>query len=124
MWEYRLRKNPIIDEEGWEIEKLHKMLESAGIEHVYRYRDEFHYLAGREIELDPGYQIIIEECGKRIISVVEGFGSYGFEVNRLEIMGLLTDEELDADSVVGWLSAENVFDRIKEYFENGKRNYR
>ena len=35
-------------------------------------------------------------------------------------MGLLTDEESERDSVVGWLSAKNVFERIKKHYEVGK----
>ena len=38
--------------------------------------------------------------------------SYGYERGLLEIMGLLTEEESEVDSVVGWLTAEDVFERI------------
>lgn len=38
-------------------------------------------------------------------------GSYGHEKGLLEIMGLV-DEEKTGDSVEGWLTAEEVFDRI------------
>ena len=38
--------------------------------------------------------------------------SYGGEDGLLEIMGLLTEEESEYDSVVGWLTADNVFARI------------
>lgn len=41
-------------------------------------------------------------------------GSYGFEKGLLEIYGdILTDEDLAMDSVVGYLTAENVIYRIK-----------
>ena len=44
--------------------------------------------------------------------------SYGFEEGLLEIMGLLTEEEKESDDVVGWLTADNVFERIqKDYKE-------
>lgn len=38
--------------------------------------------------------------------------SYGGDEGLLEIMGLLTDEEAEYDSVVGWLTADDVFSRI------------
>ena len=40
-------------------------------------------------------------------------GSYGHEDGLLEIMGtILTDEESECDSVVGWLTAEQVMKRV------------
>jgi hypothetical protein len=36
---------------------------------------------------------------------------------HIEIMGLLTPEEQEYDSVVGYLTAEEVFRRIKEAVE-------
>lgn len=41
-------------------------------------------------------------------------GSYGFEQGLLEIYGKLVDEEKDGDSVVGWLTAEDVIKRIED----------
>ena len=43
-------------------------------------------------------------------------GSYGRHVGLLEIMGCLTDEEAEYDSVVGSLSAENVFERWQKHW--------
>lgn len=52
-----------------------------------------------------------------ICSVICHDYSYGHEDGLLEIMGLLTDEEREFDSVKGWLSADEVFERIaKNYF--------
>ena len=55
--------------------------------------------------------------GSRIISVVEGIGSYGREADKLEIMGLLTPEEAERDSVAGWLTADDVFRRIQKHYK-------
>jgi hypothetical protein len=45
--------------------------------------------------------------------------SYGGRDGLLEIMGLLTEEEAEYDSVVGYLTAENVLARIlKDRAEN------
>lgn len=43
-------------------------------------------------------------------------GSYGGNEGFLEIMGLVDEDETD-DEVEGWLTAEQVFDRIKSDYE-------
>ena len=53
-----------------------------------------------------------------VCSVIEHDGSYGREADKIEIMGLLTDEESKYDEVVGWLTAEDVFERIKAHYES------
>lgn len=52
-----------------------------------------------------------------IISAIEGFGTYGEQDDKLEIMGGLTPkEEASGDPVIGWLTAEDVFNRIKNHY--------
>ena len=88
-----------------EILVLKDMLERAEIPFQFR-------------NLYDGFQILYPENGeKNICSVIEHDGSYGREQDLLEIMGLLTDKELQNDDVVGFLSAENVFERIKKHYE-------
>lgn len=41
-------------------------------------------------------------------------GSYGYEEGLLEIYGNIVDTEKDGDSVVGFLTAEEVIKRIKQ----------
>lgn len=53
----------------------------------------------------------------RVCSVILHKGSYGREKGLLEIMGLLTDKELEGDDVVGYLTADDVFGRIKRHWE-------
>ena len=60
-----------------------------------------------------------EEC---IMDAIEHFGSYGHENDKLEIMGLLTPEEEEYDSVLGYLTAEDVFERIRKNY-NGEWQY-
>lgn len=50
-------------------------------------------------------------------SAIEHNGSYGRKSDKIEIIGLLTDEESEYDSVVGGLSAQEVFERIKNHYE-------
>lgn len=74
----------------------------------------------------PFYQIIVydpQDTDKeyRIISVIQGHGSYGESQDLLEIQGCLTIEESKYDSVAGYLDARNVFKRIKkEYYKRLK----
>lgn len=108
-----------------EIERLHKMLTDAGIEHewVDRTPPGEKSRIWRDREIVWGWQIVVyKEDGERLISAIEGYGSYGYgsgfdwdkPSDLIEIMGLLTPEEEEYDSVKGWLTAEEVFRRIKE----------
>ena len=54
-------------------------------------------------------------------SVIFGKGTYGFESGELEIMGLLTPEEEACYSVAGYLTAEEVFNRISKHFKSIKK---
>ena len=95
-----------LDKNYTEILKLDKMLTDAKIPHTL---DRF---------LD-GWQVIYSINGKRIADAIQHCGSYGNEKNLLEIMGLLTPEEEQHDSVRGYLSAEDVFNRMsKHYFDH------
>lgn len=51
-----------------------------------------------------------------VCSVIQHGFSYGGKEGYLEIMGLLTEEEDERDSVKGWLTAEDVFERISNHF--------
>lgn len=116
-----------------EIERLSKMLTDAGIAHLWFDRSTYmkcrvpKNLFGKK---SPkwGYQIrVLDKNGKEIVSAIEGLGTYGYggighgfdgtdetDGDLIEIMGLLTPEEEKYDSVVGYLTAEEVFRRIKE----------
>lgn len=100
-----------------EIHRLHQMLTDAGIPHTMK-------------PMMDGWQICYPQDGaKRVVSVIEHYGSYGKDEDLLEIMGLLTKEEEDQDSVLGYLTAEEVFLRIKNHHSGfkprrSKRKYR
>jgi len=57
---------------------------------------------------------------KRVCSVIQGTGTYGGDVGRLEIMGLLTEKEMALDRVCGWLTAEDVHGRIMAHFKSAE----
>jgi len=50
-----------------------------------------------------------------ICSIIEHWGSYGSDEDLLEIMGLLTGDELLLDEVLGHLTAEEVFERVMKH---------
>lgn len=89
-----------------EIIKLKEMLEQAKIP--------FHFS-----EKNGGFHICYPGAGFFCIcSVIEHDGSYGRNQDLLEIMGLMTKKELKKtqDTVIGYLTADNVFKRIKRHY--------
>lgn len=98
-----------------EIFKLKQMLEKEKIPFDFTCES---YPESNFIHYRLEYPNKYKHDGTRVISVVEGIGSYGREMDRLEIMGLLTPEEAERDSVAGWLTAEDVFKRIREHHKN------
>lgn len=113
-WEQEeAKKDMVKNDEYKEIFRLKEMLEKAKI--PFEFRNIFN-----------GYQICYPEANKKkedckcVCSVIEHDGSYGHEKDMLEIMGLLTDEEAKNDSVLGWLTAEDVFMRIEAHCRNIK----
>ena len=88
-----------------EIIKLISMLETANIPF-------------EQIDFNGGKVVKYPKWENYTCSIIEHNGSYGREEDLLEIMGLLTDEESEIDDVVGYLTAEEVFKRVKEDYEN------
>lgn len=93
----------ILDESFTEILKLDKMLTDANIPHTL------------ERFLD-GWQICYPNNDGKVADAIQHLGSYGNTENLLEIMGLLTPEGAENDSVKGYLTAENVFKRMSEHY--------
>ena len=83
-----------------EIFKLKELLEDANIP--------FEFIERKEME---GYQIVYEHNEKFVCSVIQHKFSYGYDVNLLEMLGLTK-----YDDVEGYLSAEEVFERIKKHY--------
>ena len=119
-----------------EIFRIKKMLEEANI--PFEFTDDLFHI--KDIVLKdtasniiyfrryyPSYQIIIYKNGakeERICDVIQHCGSYGNRQDLLEIMGGLTEEEQGNDSVLGYLTAEEVFKRFKQCYENGCSTYK
>ena len=106
-----------------EIFRLKRMLEKAEI--PFEFIEGFGYDKSLKEELPDlmeHYQICYPSRRNMKISVIEGFGTFGREQDRLEIMGGLTPYEQfhHGDSPIGFLTAENVFKRIKKDWEEHK----
>lgn len=99
----------ITDKNYTEILRLDEMLTEANIPHI------------TEKFLD-GWCVLYPTRENPIADAVEHYGSYGNSANLLEIMGLLTDEEEKCDSVKGWLTAEDVFERMSKHYNNHLKN--
>ena len=91
-----------------EILRLKGMLEKAGI--PFRFSKSF-----------GGYHIEYPNSAYKVCSVIEHDGSYGRRQDLLAIMGLLTKKEKKEDVVLGYLTAENVFQRIEKHWRKLKR---
>lgn len=92
-----------LDDKYKEIIRLHEMLAENDIPHVIQ----------RHMD---GWQVCYPSVEKCVADAIEHFGSYGRDEDLLEIMGLLTPEEDAEDEVAGYLTAENVFERIKNHW--------
>lgn len=99
-----------------EIFRLKEMLEEANIPFEW---DDNNFMSS------DGYKIIIDsKDGKYLCDCIENIVSYGNKEDKLEIMGGLTEEESENDSVLGWLTAEEVFKRFKYCYENNTSKYK
>jgi hypothetical protein len=87
---------------GFQILRLGSMLQSANI--PFELRDCW-----------EGYQICYPSKEECISDAVCHAGSYGHEKGLLEMMGLIDEEEV-GDSVEGWLTAEQVFERWQKHW--------
>ena len=102
-----------------EIFRLKKMLEEANIPFDFF---EIYPDARKIMPEFEHWHINYPNRNKFIISVIEGFGTYGEQDDKLEIMGGLTEEEKEDCDVIGWLTAEEVFERIKKLEEEKEKS--
>lgn len=77
------------------------------------------YLKSKKIkyqrkDMDDGEQIIVyDEEGHRLWDAICTKYSFGREKGLLEIMGDIVDEKRVGDRVEGWLTAQDVIDRVE-----------
>ena len=95
-----------------ELDKLEKYLKEHGI--IYE-RNESHSInpiTGEDCGLN---QIVVYKNRKRFFDAICNRGSDGFEQGLLEIYGDIVDVHRDHDSVVGWLTAKDVIERMVKH---------
>lgn len=95
-----------------EILKLDRMLTDASIPHTLD-------------RLFDGWQVCYptREQPELVMYAIEHYGSHGKDEDKLEIMGLLTPDEEEYDSVLGYLTAEDVFERIRKHYNGAWDKY-
>lgn len=96
-----------------EMDKLDAMLTERGIEHTYGRRfPEMDELGSKEPYLfkdqDWGTQIVVYDGEMRSWDAICGYGSYGYEQGLIEVMGSVTDKDVE-----GFLTADEVIKRLK-----------
>lgn len=100
-----------------ELDKLEKYLKDNNI--AYERLDEMPSYAPFSVLKKNGlttmfHQICVPSRKNCKWDVICHKGSYGYEEGLLELMGsLLTDEERKEDSVVGYLTADNIIKRME-----------
>lgn len=98
-----------------ELDKLESMLKEADIPYKRRGTQIAYY--GKELPDDnPNRGLGV---GSICSVIAHGYGS---EEGLLEIQGLMTPEEIEKEKgyVLGYLTAENVFERIKNHYGGEK----
>lgn len=84
-----------------EMQKLDKYLTEHSIKHTFKH---------------GGYQIIVkDDNGHYLWDAICGHGSLGFETSLIEIMGCIVPECV-SDLVEGYLTANEVIERIEKYY--------
>ena len=88
-----------------ELDKLEEYLKEHGAEYT-RYDE--------DREFGNVHQIVVfSRTGRRKWDAICQTGSYGYAEGLLEIMGSLVKPKLDGDTVVGFLTAEDVIRRLE-----------
>ena len=87
-----------------ELDKLEKYLKEKGIFYSREDEEQGFYNKHQIIVFDENREIQWDAICQR--------GSYGYEQGLLEIYGRIVSDQ-DEDSVVGWLTAEDVIKRLE-----------
>lgn len=95
-----------------ELDKLETYLKEHGYEYT---RGD----VGGELYTE-GHQIVVYKNGQRLWDAICQYGSYGYEEGLLEIMGDIVWQDIDGDSVRGWLTANDVIARIERGAEGAR----
>lgn len=96
-------------------------IKNEELDKLYSYLVEHGYYCKRIIPGASGFKNVVvvfsdPEMNNYLWDAVCHYGSYGYEEGRLEIMGdtILTDDEKCRDSVAGWLTADDIIQRLEK----------
>ncbi len=95
-----------------ELDKLEEYLKARGCKYDRYDSDTKRDDAGLFISLER-HQIVVYHNGDRSWDAICHEGSYGYEKGLLEIYGDIVWDDIDGDSVRGWLTAQDVINRIE-----------
>ena len=110
---YRVNGNMNTNPSYQEILKLDRMLTKENIPHTLK-------------TIFDGWQVcypVDVSSSVCVMDAVEHYGSFGKDEDKLEIMGLLTPEEEEHDTILGYLTADEVFERIKKHHDGEWDSY-
>ena len=97
-----------------ELDKLENYLKEHG--YTYERAD----LPGSQWRMERHIVIVYDgvdadgNYGTRLWDAICQPGSYGYEAGLLEIYGNIVNKKVDGDSVVGFLTAEDVIERLEK----------
>lgn len=99
-----------------EMDKLEKYLKKHGYNYTrkQRFDDKTEKYLNEYLHQIGGEQIVVfDESGNRLWDAICGYGSYGYERGLLEVMGSPVVKPSDGDSVAGYLTADNIIQRLE-----------
>ena len=97
-----------------EMDKLVEYLDKSGANYKrIKETNIVPFLDGIDRDFGRNQVIVYDDKGSYKWDAICQIGSYGYKAGLLEIMGDIVDEGEDGDSVAGWLTAENVIERVK-----------
>lgn len=96
-----------------EMNKLEEYLKAHNYNYVKEDQDEILNHRGFVLKSERHKVIVNDDEGNFLWDAISHYGSYGYEKGLLEIYGSIVTEE-DCDTVVGWLTAQDVINRLEK----------
>ncbi len=99
-----------------EMDKLEEYLKEKGYNYTRgrRFCEETDRFYREVLHTDGGEQInVYSDKGRCLWDAICGDGSYGYKQGLLEIMGSIVNKREDGDSVVGYLTAQDIIERLE-----------
>ena len=95
------------------LDYLEKYLQVHGIKYERIDKEAIYDHMNFVVQSERHHINVLDNNWKKVWDALCHKGTYGYEQGLLEIYGDIVDEEKDGDSVVGWLTAQDVIARIQ-----------